>query len=650
MDIVVRTGQTRAHSGSLITPHALETVNDERVVFLLEAHGDAESARTMEQSCLETIQHALVSTDGDAAGRLDGTLKELNGLLKGLLVGSKLHDIHLLLAICEPDGSLHVSHAGRSEGYLVRKGSASQVTEYTGGKPTPAFVHIASGSLEPKDVVVLSTQRLLRTLTPAQLGKVAAKGGQTALTALTATLEGEGEGAALALIEFSPHGAVVAEDVEEPSSPAARRRTKQNRGIEMAAATGAWLKETTAGLSLPKVDVHSRVRRLRGMFDQLLADLSHPTRKKRAHLLLLAGALAALVTIWAVVHLFTLSALSQTEGELQKLVTQINESIKTAENRRIIGKIDDANDILEQAEERANQIIVNKSGLYRAEALNLLQTIQSKREELNNIIRIPSPRVAANVAAKNSTVSLAGLVGVSDGEFFAYDQREVYRVLLNSVDNPTPLGDNFGIVDAVSFPRYDSVAFLTTDNSVVELSTGETTTMKTEDPNGWVSGEDMKSYQRNLYVLSATNRKIYKYERLTNRYAAPVQYNVNGDLTDAIDMAIDGNIYVLKHGGTVLKYYRGEVQPFKILRLPKDAMLDVTKVAKQGNFYFLDPVGKRVIVTTDGGANGESLYVKQYVLEGEQVGTLRDIYVDPEDSHLYVMDDQRIYIIDLTAR
>jgi hypothetical protein len=173
--------------------------------------------------------------------------------------------------------------------------------------------------------------------------------------------------------------------------------------------------------------------------------------------------------------------------------------------------------------------------------------------------------------------------------------------------------------------------------------------MKTEDPNGWVSGEDVKSYQRNLYILSAANRKIYKYERLTNRYAAPVQYNVNGDLTDAIDMTIDGNVYVLKRGGTLLKYYRGEVQPFKILRLPKDALVDVTKVVKQGNFYFLDPVGKRVIVTTDGGANGESLYVKQYVLEGEQVGTLKDLYVDPEDGHLYVMDDQRIYIVDLSA-
>ena len=36
----------------------------------------------------------------------------------------------------------------------------------------PTFVHIASGQVEPSDVVVLSTQRLLRAVTPAQLAQM----------------------------------------------------------------------------------------------------------------------------------------------------------------------------------------------------------------------------------------------------------------------------------------------------------------------------------------------------------------------------------------------------------------------------------------------------------------------------------------------
>ena len=53
-------------------------------------------------------------------------------------------------------------------------------------------------------------------------------------------------------------------------------------------------------------------------------------------------------------------------------------------------------------------------------------------------------------------------------------------------------------------------------------------------------------------------------------------------------------------------------------------------------------------MATDGGASGESTYVKQYVFEGEQVGELQDLYVDPDEARLYVMDEKRIYKVDLS--
>jgi hypothetical protein len=161
----------------------------------------------------------------------------------------------------------------------------------------------------------------------------------------------------------------------------------------------------------------------------------------------------------------------------------------------------------------------------------------------------------------------------------------------------------------------------------------------------------MKTYLRYLYVLVPDRKQILKYERLSNRYAAPVEYNVNGDLTGGIDMAIDNSLYILKEGGTVLKLLRGETQPFTVRHAPDGVLKDVTKLFKSpdGNFYFLDPVKNRVIVATDGGAAGESSYVRQYILEGEQLGTLQDLYVDPEQSHLYVLDEKRVYVVDLAT-
>jgi hypothetical protein len=42
--------------------------------------------------------------------------------------------------------------------------------------------------------------------------------------------------------------------------------------------------------------------------------------------------------------------------------------------------------------------------------------------------------------------------------------------------------------------------------------------------------------------------------------------------------------------------------------------------------------------------------VKQYILEGEQLGTMQDLYVDPEQTHMYVLDEKRVYVVDLTTQ
>jgi len=102
--------------------------------------------------------------------RLDGTLKEINGFMKGLLVSQSVEDVHAIIALVEPKGEVHVSSAGRGEAYLI--GMAREPDH--GIQPWEASFRISSTSavaLEPQDGVVFSTQRLLRSLTPAQLSQ-----------------------------------------------------------------------------------------------------------------------------------------------------------------------------------------------------------------------------------------------------------------------------------------------------------------------------------------------------------------------------------------------------------------------------------------------------------------------------------------------
>ncbi len=612
----------------------------EQVCILLQIHASIAEAKTLEQECENVVRHALLETEGDAEQRLDGTLKEMNGLFKGLLLSRQIEDVHAIIAIVDSDQVLHVSHAGRAEAYVVRGGMASQITEYSRGKPTPAFVHIASGTLEPRDTILFSTQRLLRTFTPAQLAQLTQRG-SAVLEEVTHGLESEREAAALAVLHVA--GAPTSRRAATREESSLR---KGSGGLSRAKAMSGSMFGRARSL-LGSLDISAVVANVQDAINEFLRGLKDPKRKRKTHLLMVAGILAVFLVLWAGVNLSTLSQRSKSRAELEALITEIEGDLQTAENRALTRDLDSANAILTRAEERAKQVLDNDDRLFRTEANDLLARIRQKQEEVNNVIR-PPLRVVVNLTAKKEDVSALGLMGIADGEFVAYDRQDAYRIVLNSLDDPDRIADEDLILHGNYFERYNLPVFQTNGNSIVELTDGQPVSMKTEDPAGWITGKDIESYLRYLYVLSPENNQIYKYERFANKYSAPTQYNVNGDLKAAIDIVIDGYVYVLSDGGAVSRLFRGEVKPFTIRGLPTGALANVKKLFKvpDGNLYLLDPVGRKVIVVTDGGATGESTYLRQFVLEGETT-ELKDLYVDSDQTHLYVLDEKRLYVVDL---
>jgi hypothetical protein len=664
MDIAIQTGATRPQSGTTLVAHTFSGSGKERACLLLQARARGQDSDMLEDECVQIIKNALLGTDGEAWNRLDGTLKELNGLFKGLMLGGNVTDAHAIVALIEKDGMLHASHAGRGEGWLLRHGAASQITEFSRGKPLPSFIHISSGQLESGDIVILSTQRLMRAVTPAQLGQLHESEGSL-LGELIGRMQSEDETASLATVHVDlgsgkrPYK-VIDDEAKAPRRGAGRRSASRNALLPD---WRVWLEKLQALLEplLFKLKSKGGPRSRKGSkkfswsaiskaFSNFLADLRDPKRRKRAHILLVAAALGAFLIIWLVVKLATDTQRNKTREQLALLIEQIGSELQAAESRHIAGDTEAANAILARAEERAKQVIADESRLYRTQAMDLLSRVRQKRDAINNITKVTDPRLAADLAAKYSAVTAQGLVGIRDGELVAFDKQRTFRIVSTIVSDPLVISSEELLVDGAVFERYESQVFLTSGETLLELTgTNEVTSMKTDDPGGWTSGIDVETYGRFLYVLSPATKQIYKYERLTNRYGTAVPYNVNGDLIDGIDMVIDQSVYVLKKGGTIVKLLRGESQPFVIRQAPANLLTTATKIFKvaESNFYLLDPENNRVLVITDGGPAGESSYVRQFILEGEQIGLLQDLYVDTDETHLYVMDEKKVYVIDL---
>lgn len=646
MDVTLRTGQTASPRSTTLATLSWKTQQGEPVTALLQIQGKKEETEAVQKECSSIIHHALLEADADSDRRFDGTLKELNGFLKGISLAQKIEEVHMVLALLDREDTLHVSHAGRGEAYILRNGTASQITEYTGGRPVSAFVHVASGKLEARDIVVFSTQRLLRAMTPAQLANFGQRSSRL-LEEILRVLDAEHEPAAVAVL-------VTPQSVSSTTSfVASRRSTHRTHGLSFSFPFPSLLRHASSWkarcrLSLPLPHDFHRFRASWTVFFSLFTDQKS---RKRAHLLLLAGTIGTILLLWIGVQLLILGRRTHTREELEGRMEQVTSEIASAENRYLAGDTDGANVILQRAEERARQILDNSAGFFRVESLNLLDQVRMKREEMNNVSRL-SPRTLVNIGTKTPSVLAQGLLRVGDGEFMAYDRQNVYRIVLNSVEDPSPITHQDIVVGASSFARFQTLAFLTEENGIIELQGGQATMMKTEDPSGWAKGKDIESFLRYLYLLVPEKKQIFKYERLSNRYGPAIAYNVNGDLSRAIDMAIDTYVYILQEGGGVLKLLRGESQPFTIQRLPEGALKTATKMFKvpNGNLYFLDPSQASIIVVADNPATNDAQYLRQYIIEGEQVGKLRDLSVDPDEAHLYLLDEKRVYVIDLQKK
>jgi len=160
---------------------------------------------------------------------------------------------------------------------------------------------------------------------------------------------------------------------------------------------------------------------------------------------------------------------------------------------------------------------------------------------------------------------------------------------------------------------------------VVGVSDGEVVQELEED---WGEVKGVRGFSSNLYVLQATKEgQIWRYLGLDSGLSSKKAY-LNGDkydLSEAVDMAIDGAVWVLFSDGTVAKYIRGTKDPFVVAGLDKGwgEVIKIFTDAEQENLYILDRQSTRVVVINK---NGE--YQSQYNWPG--IAGVKDVMVNEE--------------------
>ncbi len=164
----------------------------------------------------------------------------------------------------------------------------------------------------------------------------------------------------------------------------------------------------------------------------------------------------------------------------------------------------------------------------------------------------------------------------------------------------------------------------------------------------------VSSFGGRFYILDPTANQIWRYEPRGNVYPEqPDRYFVTPPprpLEDVLDMAIDGNVYLLHQGGTIIKFLRSEPQPFEVSGLPGDLSqaiaLAVDQDGNSGVVYVADrgggeQGGGRVVALGPDGA-----FQAQF-RAGGAFDALEALAVDEAAGRLYVISGGRLYVAPL---
>lgn len=158
------------------------------------------------------------------------------------------------------------------------------------------------------------------------------------------------------------------------------------------------------------------------------------------------------------------------------------------------------------------------------------------------------------------------------------------------------------------------------------------------------------SYFGNFYVLDPQANKLWRYLPTADGYsAAPESYfpaNQAIDLTSAVDLAIDGDVYILYKDGRIGKFEGGQPAGFNLTGLDKPLNNPVaifTAPNESVQHLYIADTGNRRIVQL----NKDGSFVRQFkprAGEGVSFANLQDIFVDEIGGRLYILDSNNLYV------
>lgn len=279
----------------------------------------------------------------------------------------------------------------------------------------------------------------------------------------------------------------------------------------------------------------------------------------------------------------------------------------------------------------------------KTNASELQKEVDATLMKLRKLYTI-SPTILANLGSVEPTVQAQKIIKINQ-QLIAYGENDNNFYSINLSNNAITKKDHNNIPHLYSADtpkEQDKIIFLTGPNTVASFDPKTSLLAKIDIlfPNEGINLANIFVYSQRLFTLDTVNNQIYKHNPTQTGYDKGTTWlkNTANNISDAASLAIDGDLFVLKKDGAILKYTSGLMQDFIITGL--DPSLDNPSLLWTyngvNNLYILEPTNKRVIVLDKNGK-----LIAQYTATEWQNPT--GMVVDEAGGQIYILDTNKVY-------
>ncbi len=289
-----------------------------------------------------------------------------------------------------------------------------------------------------------------------------------------------------------------------------------------------------------------------------------------------------------------------------------------------------------------------KSPSNKNKAIELTKEIQTSLDQTTKTNRLYGPKP---VFSFNDSVGRVVLTGLdiygfdSDGKIYTANVADKEPRLVASIGK-----ENGNVISANFSSSKNKIFIYPSSNKMIEYDITSKTQgeMKVTDGSGkWEDAKAISSFVTNVYLLDSEAGEVWKHVETETGYGKGTSYaNANKtSLRGAVDLAVDGNIYVLLNTGDVVKFIKGTLdQGFSLKNIPaSNNKVEIpTKIytdADTNYIFILDKKTNRILKFDKSGN-----YVNQTVLDNMPID---DFVVNGKVQKMWILSGGKIFGIDL---